>query len=180
MISAISFGSGRTSTTSPSARRLIPPAASHGTVSASASSSRPENSGPNTAGPRIAPKTAPNSTYEIPRARFSGGYMSPAAVRISSAMPLAAPVRANPRISSSGESIAVASAVRPHPTAAARKPPPTTGRRPMRSIARPAGTAASADAVRKIAGPSPSRPSMPVTSTNVSDETAATSCSTAE
>ena len=42
--------------------RLIPAAASHGTVSAAASSSRPANSGPNTAGPRIAPNTAPNST----------------------------------------------------------------------------------------------------------------------
>src|SRR3954449_12352148 len=55
-----------------------------------------------------------------------------------------------------------------------------TGRRPIRSIARPAGTAVSADAVRKIAGPRPRRPSTPVTSTNVIDETAATSWSTAE
>ena len=45
---------------------------------------------------------------------------------------------------------------------------------------RPAGSAATADATRKIAGPSPSRPRTPVTSTNVSDDTAATSCSTAE
>ena len=44
----------------------------------------------------------------------------------------------------------------------------------------PAGIAAEADATRKIAGPSPSSPSIPVTSTNVIDDTAATSCSTAE
>jgi hypothetical protein len=106
--------------------------------------------------------------------------MSPAAARISSAMPLAAPVKPKPRITSGVEPMPVASAVRPQPAAAARKPPPTTGLRPRRSIARPAGTAVSADAVRKIAGPSPSSPSTPVTSTNVSDETAATSWSTAE
>jgi hypothetical protein len=174
------LGSGRIISTSPSASRLIPPAASHGTVSAPASRSRPANSGPNTAGPRIAPNTEPNSTYEIPRARRSGGYMSPAAVRISSAIPLAAPVSANPRMTSGVESTLVASAVSAQPTAAAPYPPAITGSRPTRSIARPAGTAVSADATRKIAGPSPSRPSTPVTSTNVSDETAATSWSTAE
>src|ERR671932_452689 len=76
--SAIRFGSGRTARTRPSATRLIAPAASHGTVSASAATSRPANRGPNTAGPRIAPNTDPKSTYEIPRARRSGGYMSPA------------------------------------------------------------------------------------------------------
>src|SRR3954454_21738638 len=50
----------------------------------------------------------------------------------------------------------------------------------MRSISRPAGTALRPEATRKIAGPSPSSPSTPVTSTNVIDETAATSWSTAE
>ena len=40
----------------------MPAATSHGTVSAAASSSRPANSGPNTDGPRIAPKTLPKST----------------------------------------------------------------------------------------------------------------------
>jgi hypothetical protein len=52
--------------------------------------------------------------------------------------------------------------------------------RPTRSINRPAGTAASPDAIRKIAGPSPSSPSIPVTSTKVIDDTAAVSCSTDE
>lgn len=55
-----------------------------------------------------------------------------------------------------------------------------TGLRPKRSIIRPAGIDVSAEAVRKIAGPSPSRPRTPVTSTNVNDDTAATSCKTAE
>src|SRR5215208_7496930 len=115
--SAIRFGSGRTASTSPSAAKLIAPAASHGTVSALASTSRPANSGPNTAGPRIAPNTEPNSTYEIPRARRSGGYMSPAAVRISSAIPLAAPVSAKPRITREVEPRFVATAVSAQPAA---------------------------------------------------------------
>ena len=106
--------------------------------------------------------------------------MSPAAVRISSAIPLAAPVSAKPRITSGVDPRFVASAVSPQPAAAIRNPLPITGLRPTRSIARPAGTAASAPDVRKIAGPSPSNPSTPVTSTNVSEETAATSWSTAE
>ena len=106
--------------------------------------------------------------------------MSPAAARISSATPLAAPVSMKPRMSSGAEPTLVASAVRQQPTVADRYPPAITGRRPMRSIARPAGSAASADASRKIAGPRPSRPRTPVTSTNVIDDTAATSCRTAE
>jgi hypothetical protein len=106
--------------------------------------------------------------------------MSPAAVRMSSAIPLAAPVIMKPRMSAGAESTFVASATRAHPAAADRKPPATTGRRPTRSIARPAGRAVTAEATRKIAGPRPRRPSIPVTSTNVMDETAATSCSTAE
>ena len=74
----------------------------------------------------------------------------------------------------------VASAVSEQPHAASTYPPAMTGLRPMRSINRPAGTAVSPEATRKIAGPSPSNPSTPVTSTNVSDDTAATSCSTDE
>ena len=83
-------------------------------------------------------------------------------------------------MSAGAEPTFVASATRAQPAAADTKPAATTGRRPIRSIARPAGTAASAEATRKIAGPRPSRPWIPVTSTNVIDETAATSCSTAE
>ena len=50
----------------------------------------------------------------------------------------------------------------------------------MRSIARPAGSAASAPAASTIAGPSPSSPFTSRTSTSVSDATAAESCSIAE
>jgi hypothetical protein len=103
-----------------------------------------------------------------------------AGVPISSAVPFAAPVSANPAITAGVESRFVASAVSEQPAAAKTYPPAMTGLRPTRSINRPAGTAASADAVRKIAGPSPSSPSTPVTSTKVSEETAATSCSTDE
>ena len=83
-------------------------------------------------------------------------------------------------MSTNVDSMLVASAVSPQPTVASRYPPAITGRRPIRSISRPAGIAAEAEATRKIAGPSPSRPSIPVTSTNVIEDTAATSCSTAE
>ena len=106
--------------------------------------------------------------------------MSPAAVRISSTIPFAPPVSANPAITTGVESMFVASAVSEQPHAASTYPPATTGRRPTRSISRPAGTAASPEETRKIAGPSPSSPSTPETSTNVIEETAATSCSTDE
>ena len=56
----------------------------------------------------------------------------------------------------------------------------STGLRPTRSIARPATAPVTAAETRKIAGPSPSSPLTPVTSTKVSDDTAATSCTTAE
>src|SRR5262245_59688242 len=116
----------------------------------------------------------------MPRARRSGGYMSPAAVRIRSAMPLAAPMQAKPRITSGVDPVRVASPVMQQPTLASEKPPVITGVRPIRSIRRPAGTAVTPENVRKIAGPRPSNPRTPVTSTNVSDDTAATSCRTAE
>ena len=80
--SAITFVSGRTVSASPQVTSDRPAAASHGTVSVSAATSLPANSGPKSAGPRTAPKTEPKRTYEIPRARRSGGYMSPAAVLI--------------------------------------------------------------------------------------------------
>ena len=54
-------------------------------------------------------------------------------------------------------------------------PTASTGIRPYRSIALPPTQADPAAAVRKIAGPSPSRPSTPVTSTNVIVATAADS-----
>ncbi len=54
----------------------------------------------------------------MPRARRSGGYMSPAAVRISSAIPFAAPVSTKPRITSGAEPRFVASAVSEQPHAA--------------------------------------------------------------
>ena len=88
--------------------------------------------------------------------------MSPAAVRISSAIPFAAPVSAKPAITAGVEPRFVASAVSEQPHGArARSRRRSTGRRPTRSISRPAGTAASPEATRKIAGPSPSSPSTP-------------------
>src|SRR6266571_6411322 len=116
----------------------------------------------------------------MPRARRAGEYMSPAAVRIRSETALAAPISAKPTITSRVDSSRVARAVKAHPAAPTAKPKLMTGVRPNRSIKRPAGIAVTADAVRKIAGPRPRSPLTPVTRTNVSDETAATSWSTAE
>jgi hypothetical protein len=106
--------------------------------------------------------------------------MSPAAVRISSETALAAPISPKPAITAGVESVRVASAVSAQPAAPTTNPTVITGLRPTRSIIRPAGTDVRAEAMRKIAGPSPSRPRTPVTRTNVKEETAATSWRTAE
>ena len=74
---------------------MKPEPASHSGASASPSRCLPDSIGLNTAGPRIAPNTAPNRTSAMPCARRSGGYMSPAAVRASRAMPLAIPISTN-------------------------------------------------------------------------------------
>src|SRR3954467_647311 len=158
----------------------MPAAASQGTVSAAASSFFPAKSGPKTVGPRIAPNTDPKSTYEMPRARRAGGHMSPAAARVSNEIPLEAPTNTKPGSRAAVEPVLVASAVSRQPQEPSAKPTVSTGTRPKRSISRPAGTAVSPEEGRKIAGPRPSRPLTPVTSTNVSDETAAVSWRTAE
>ena len=154
---------------------MIPAAATHGSTSASRSSSFPAKSGRKTSGPSAAPKSAPKRTYEIPRARRSGGYMSAAAARASRIVPCAIPTRAKPAITSTAESTSQPSAVVRQPAMPARQPPARTGTRPYRSIRRPAGSAASAPAVRKMAGPRPRIPSMSVTSTSVTVPTATAS-----
>src|SRR4029450_13253300 len=120
--------------------------------------------------PRIAPNTAPERTYAIPRARRAGGYMSPAAVRIRSATPPEAPTRTKPAMTGTACSVAVPSAVRTQPMEPSAKPVRMIGTRPKRSIAHPAGNDDSAEAVRKIAGPSPRSFSDPVTLPEVLDE----------
>src|SRR6266567_875571 len=106
--------------------------------------------------------------------------MSPAAVRMRREMPLDAPTSAKPAITARVDPVRVARAVSAHPPAPRANPAVITGVRPIRSMRRPAGTAVNPDDVRKIAGPRPSSPLTPVTSTNVSDETAAVSWRTAE
>ncbi len=128
--SAIRFGSGRTNSTIASATSMKPPAASHSSASVSPSSSRPCSSGLNTSGPRIAPNTAPNSTSAIPCARCSGGYMSPAAVRASSAVPLAAPTPTRPASTAGADSAALPSAASPQPVEPTMKPRARIGTRP--------------------------------------------------
>ena len=171
--SAIRLGSGRTISTRTSATSMKPLPASQSGASASPSRCLPWSSGLNTAGPRIAPKTAPNSTSAMPWARRSGGYMSPAAVRASSAVPLATPTSTKPLSTSTATSAAHPIAANTPPTAPITKPTASTGTRPTRSMARPANGAVSAPDASTIAGPRPSSPSMPSTWTSVSDATAA-------
>src|SRR5512133_700281 len=110
--SAITFVSGRTVSASPHVSSDRPAAASHGTVSVSAATSLPAKSGPKSDGPSTAPNTEPKRTYEMPRARRAGGYMSPAAVLISSVTAPATPARANPVISAAPEPQCVPTAAR--------------------------------------------------------------------
>ena len=179
-IFAILLGSGRTEATSTRPRTMNADAASHGSTSASASRSLPARSGLKTVGPRMAPKTAPKRTNEIPRARRLGGYMSPAAVRARSAVALAAPTNTSPTSTGTARSNAAPTAARMPPAIPRAKPVTRTGTRPKRSIARPAGSAESAPVPRTIAGPSPTRLRTPTTSTTVSVATAAESWSIAE
>src|SRR5215210_6941303 len=178
--SPIRLGSGRTRSTSTKATAMKPADAHHSTASESPSSLRPESSGLKTSGPRIAPKTAPKSTSAMPRARCSGGYMSPAAVRASSAVPLAAPTHTSPNRTTGADSSEEPNPASTPPRPPAANPAARTGTRPKRSIARPAGSAASAPEASTMAGPSPSSWSTPSTSTRVSEATAAESCSMPE
>src|SRR5207245_8106787 len=132
----IFFVSGRTRATIVAEPTLIAAAASHGTVRLSAFRFLPAKSGLKTVGPRIAPNTEPNSTYEMPRARRAGGYISPAAVRTSSDVALEEPVSANPTITATVDVVCVPSAVSAQPVPPTRKPSTRTGLRPWRTIAR--------------------------------------------
>src|SRR6185437_3986061 len=116
----------------------------------------------------------------MPRARRSGVYMSPAAVRISSDVAMPTPISTSPASSAGTDDVRVASAFNAHPLESATNPTTSTGRRPCLSIVRPAITAVTPDDVRKMAGPRPNSPAWPVTSTKVSVDTAAASCSTTE
>ena len=157
---------------------MITPATSHGTTSESASTScLSPNSGRKMSGPSAAPNTAPKRTSEMPRARRSAGYMSAAAARERSTVPDAAPTSARPRTTSAVDDQAQPNATVHVATMPVAKPPEMTGIRPNRSIARPAGSAASAAVERKIAGPSPTMLRTPVTVTSVVVPTATATCS---
>src|SRR5262245_52763251 len=106
--------------------------------------------------------------------------MSAAAVRASSTPPFIAPTPTKPRITSGALATRQARPASAQPTAPVANPPAITGTRPRRSMRRPAGSAASAPAVRKIAGPSPRIDSIPVTRTRVIVATATASWRTPE
>ena len=170
--------SGRIESAIPRPTTHIAAAANQGMTRVSSSRSFPANSGRKTSGPSAAPNRAPKRTYEIARAFFSGGYMSAAAVRASRTPPFMAPTPTKPRTTSEALSTTHPSAVIRQATTPMTKPPAITGTRPNRSISRPAGSAATAPAVRKIAGPRPRIDSTPVTRTRVIVATATASCST--
>jgi hypothetical protein len=140
----------------------------------------PANRGLKTTGPRIAPNAAPKRTRPMPRARGSGGYMSPPAVRTSRLAPFAAPTPARPASTASGEPTALPSAATPQATTPTERPAASTGTRPKRSIERPAGIAASAPAASTMAGPRPNSPATSTTRTSEIDATATANWSMAE
>ena len=85
--------------------------------------------GRKTRGSSAAPKSAPNKTYEIARARRSGGYMSAAAVRASRTLPLIAPTRET-EDDEWGVVGRAAERCETQPTAPIPNPPAMTGTRP--------------------------------------------------
>src|SRR5229473_7202944 len=171
----MSFGSRRTSDTAPSPRTMNGMPISHGPTRPCASIARWAKSGPNSTGPQIAPVTEPNRTNDMPRARRSGGNISAAVARVSWIVAPAPPSMARPTATSTADGIAQPPATTPHPTAPTANAPRITGIRPTLSVSRPAGPTASAPDARKIAGPRPRIPVIPVTATSVSELSAAAS-----
>src|SRR5580765_4158338 len=153
---------------------------SHGAASACASVARFAKTGPKTRGPQIAPLTAPKRTNDIPRARRSGGNISAAAARERRAIEPEAPRSASPAHTRYTAESRQPAETRAHPAAPPTNPPRMTGIRPTRSIRRPAGPTAAAPEARKIAGPRPRMPLIPVTATRVSELSAAASWRAAE
>src|SRR6478672_2874949 len=113
----------------------------------------------------------------MPRARRSAGYRSAAAARTSSTVPLDPPTMTKPRRTSGADSRPDPAAATMQPATPRAQPVASTGTRRCLSIARPAGSAATADDARNTAGPRPRIDSMPVTRTSVMVETATTSWS---
>ena len=92
-------------------------------------------------------------------------------------MPLDPPTITKPTSTSGADSRPDPAAARMQPPTPRAQPVASTGTRRCRSIARPAGRAATADDARNTAGPRPRIDSMPVTRTSVIVETATTSWS---
>ena len=91
-------------------------------------------------------------------------------------MPLAAPTSTKPGMTRNADSTAEPAAASRQPATPDRQPAASTGTLPLRSIARPAGSAATAEEARNTAGPRPRIDLTPVTSTSVMVATATTSC----
>ena len=140
--SAIRFGSGRTKSDEREPDDHEAPARRATARRASRRRARvPAKSGLKTAGPRIAPNTAPKRTSAIPRARRSGGYMSPAAVRDEQRRPRSPSPTSDEAEDHGDGRLAVRSRAPPARSRAARRRSRrrAPALRPKRSIARPGG-----------------------------------------
>ena len=111
----------------------------------------------------------------MPLPRRSGAYMSAAAARESITVPIEAPIRTSPQTTATMETDEAPRPVSTQHSIPKPKPPASTGARPKRSIALPAGKAARAAMLKNMAGPSPTSPSRPVTDSKVIGATAAES-----
>ena len=157
--SAMRFGSGRTKRTSTSPTTMKPEPASQSSASESPSRSRPERSGLKTAGPRIAPKTAPKRTSAMPASATLGRIHVPGRGAGEQRRPAGHAHERRGRGRRETPTRARSRALPGQPPAIPMtNPVAITGTRPKRSIARPAGSAASAPEASTIAGPSPSSP----------------------
>src|SRR5215208_2959628 len=81
----------------------------------------------------------------------------------------------NPKTTATTETNEAPRPVRTQPSIPKPNPPASTGTRPRRSIALPAGKAERAAVPKKMAGPNPTSPSRPLTAAKVIGPTAAAS-----
>ena len=156
----------------------IAAAANQGITSVSSSRSLPAKSGRKTSGPRAAPNSAPKRTYEIARA-FRRVHIR----RGRSREQHRAVHRPHPEEAEDHERRAVDRAAESgqHAAERAHAEAPRDDGNPPEPVHQPsAGSAASAPAVMKIAGPRPRIDSIPVTRTSVIVATATASWSTPE
>ncbi len=163
--SAIVRGSGRMRSATTSPTSAMPPPTNHGIderveLEVLPGEERPEDERPE----RGAEERAEEDVRDRPSALLAPGTCPRRPCARAARLPFIAPTATKPDDHEHCVVDPHPSATRQQPAAPIPKPPAITGTRPIRSMSRPAGSAASAPAARKIAGPSPRIDSMPVTS----------------